>query len=102
MACLPEAEVVATEAETVPTTWAGLLKSGEQFVPGAGHAEETILNYLGREWKPIAGGTSRNVCETVCAPLIQDSNGTLGGPPFPWNPASGLPKTDYRMFWWNK
>lgn len=93
---------IATEGETMPATWAGLLKDGEQFVPGAGHAEQAILNYLGSDWELIAGGTSRNVCATVCAPLIQGRGGILGGPAFPWNPASGLPKTDYRMFWWNQ
>jgi hypothetical protein len=93
---------IATEAETMPETWEGLLKDGEEFVPGAGHAEETILNHLGDQWEPIAGGTSRNVCETVCAPLIEGRGGALGGPVFPWNPGSGLPKTDYRMFWWNQ
>src|SRR5262249_40137777 len=54
---------IATEADTEPTTFAGQLNPGEQFVEGAGHAEQTILTGLGRFWRPLAGGASRNVCE---------------------------------------
>jgi RHS repeat-associated protein len=91
---------IATEAEGMPSSWEGLLNPNETFVEGSGHAEETILRNLGSDWTPLAGGTSRNVCSVVCSPLIEGSGGQLGGPEFPWNPGSGLPKTPFRMFWW--
>lgn len=91
---------VATESEGLPSSWDGLLQADEIFVEGSGHAEETILNFLGDGWMQLAGGASRNVCSEVCAPLIEGSGGGLDGPEFRWNSASGSLKTAYRIFWW--
>jgi hypothetical protein len=88
---------IATESRTMPAEFEGQLGAGETFVEGAGHAEQTIFNSLDdSSWRLLEGGASRNVCKDVCAPLIKDSGGELGGPTF-----RGLSdKTPYRMFWW--
>ncbi|MTD15253.1 hypothetical protein GIS00_15025 [Nakamurella sp. YIM 132087] len=94
--------LIATEAPTMPRTWEGQLRDGEQYVDGVGHAEQTILSHLdgSPEWSPTAGGTSRNVCESTCAPLITGSGGQTGGPTFPGVTTGELAKTPHRMFWW--
>jgi hypothetical protein len=88
---------VATEyAGSVPKIEAEL-RAGEIFKEGVGHAEETIVNALGEEWRIVSGGTSRNVCKSTCSPLLVDEKRqlVLGGPTF-----RGMPdKTPYRMFW---
>ena len=55
---------ISTEGKTMPKEWDGLLRpeEGERFIPGKGHAEQTIIDNLGDEWKIVEGGTSRNVC----------------------------------------
>jgi hypothetical protein len=87
---------IGTESRTMPAEFEGQLGAGETFVEGAGHAEQTIFNSLDDNWRLLEGGASRNVCQDVCAPLIKDSGGELGGPSF-----RGMSdKTPYRMFWW--
>jgi hypothetical protein len=86
---------VATEAPAMPEEFKGLLQPDEQFVPGIGHAEQTIMDFLGEGWDVVEGGASRNVCEAICAPRIFRAMGDLGGPRFP----GAQDKTPYRMFW---
>jgi hypothetical protein len=86
---------LATEgAGNMPREWSGALKEGERFVKGPGHAEETIVNALGSEWRIIEGGTSRNVCKGTCAPLLESRGARLFGPAFPGRDD----KTPHRMF----
>jgi hypothetical protein len=87
--------LISTEAKTMPKEFVGKLQPGEQFVEGVGHAEQTILERLGSEWVPVEGGASRNVCETICKPLVERSGLKLGGPKFPFRGE----KSDFRMFW---
>ena len=54
--------LLATNNQNMPMEWQGLLRPGEEYAPGAGHAEETILNSVADESEIVAGGTSRNVC----------------------------------------
>jgi hypothetical protein len=86
---------IATEAATMEKTM--LLRSGEKFVAGVGHAEETILQSLGKDWTVLAGGTSRNVClwSGGCAWQLGKAGLGLGGPVFRGNNL----KTGYRLFW---
>ena len=86
---------VATESPKEPKEWTELLAPNEEFVEGAGHAEQTIIESKRSEYSFTAGGTSRNVCGETCCPLIQDVNMELGGPEF----AGKSDKTPYRMFW---
>jgi hypothetical protein len=87
--------LIATEGKTMPKEFAGKLRPGEEFIKGAGHAEQTILERLGPDWTTVEGGTSRNVCETICKALVEGSGMKLGGPKFPFRGD----KTDFRMFW---
>lgn len=91
-----ERVLIATESATMPPELAGLLQPGEEFVAGAGHAEETIMNAVGPEWQVIEGGTSRNVCLATCAPILEESGATIGGRQF----RGRVDKTPFRMFWW--
>lgn len=87
---------IETDQLTAPARWTGKLLPGEQFIPGAGHAEQTILSNLGKDWYVVSGGTSRNVCLETCQPLLEGHGLQLGGPEFQphavWN-------SDFRMFW---
>jgi hypothetical protein len=86
--------LLATEDKTMPKEWQGLLRADEEYAPGMGHAEQTILNSVSDESEIVAGGTSRNVCLAVCAPLIDDAGLELEGPQF-----RGMPEnTPFRMF----
>lgn len=87
---------IATEnARGMPVAWQGLLGPNEEFVRGAGHAEETLINALGDDWMVTAFGTSRNVCVSRCAPMLGARGISLGGPVYP-----GMgDKTPYRMGW---
>jgi len=86
---------IATESDNVPSTWNGALQPNEVYIPGTGHAEQTIVNALGDDWQITSGGTSRNICIGACQPLLEGQDLTLGGPSFP-----GMSdKTPYRMFW---
>ena len=91
---------VATESPKLgpgDASFGGALSSAELFINGAGHAEQTIVNNLNNEWSILAGGTSRNICNATCAPLLNGAGTTLGGPAF-----RGMPdKTLFRMFWSN-
>ena len=87
-------DFVATEGPTQPRQF-GALQPREEFVAGAGHAEQTILRERGSEWNLFEGGSSRNVCQTTCQPIVEDAGLTLGGPTFPGR----ADKTPYRMFW---
>ncbi|TGA90940.1 RHS repeat-associated core domain-containing protein, partial [Streptomyces sp. MZ04] len=101
---------VATEGPRRPREWGtpgaadDALKKGEVFIPGKGHAEQTVMNNLGDDWKIVQGGTNRNVCVThptgQCAPNLGKIGITVDGPKFPWRPGPNSIKTDYRTFWW--
>ena len=89
-------DAIATESRNMPAEWAGMLKNGENFIPGAGHAEETILNWAAANgWEPIEGGASRNVCIAICSRMLRGLGLTLGGPTF----AHAAQNTAFRMFW---
>ncbi|MDI2132183.1 DUF6531 domain-containing protein [Yinghuangia seranimata] len=80
----------ATEA---PDSWPQWAK--DAFAPGEGHAEEGVINSLGPREFVEFGGTSRNICEATCYPLLNQRGIIVGGPEFPGNPD----KTPWRMFW---
>ncbi len=80
--------------QSIPTEWASKLEPWETFVPGSGHAEPNVLSALGPEWRPIAGGSSRNICWLSCAWELGEAGLGLGGPVFP-----GVDKSGHRMFW---
>ena len=71
------------------------LEDGEQFVAGEGHGAETIIRELGEEFWFLEGGSSRNVCESICRPMIEDAGMTLGGQEF----KGTADKTLFRQFW---
>jgi hypothetical protein len=86
--------VATNGTQSIPDEWGGLA-TNEVFKQGPGHAEQTIVNALGTQWKIVEGGTSRNVCIGICQPLLENSGVTLGGPIF----RGMADKTPYRMFW---
>lgn len=86
---------VSTEAETIPKGFTGRLQPGEEFVGGAGHAEEKILQHFGRDWRVVEGGTSRNICLHHCAWQLGEKGVALGGEIF----KGAADKTNSRMFW---
>ena len=93
-----EVYLVSTEMANktkTPKSIKGLLKEDEIYIPGIGHAEETILNNTKDKYTIIAGGTSRNVCKDICAPKIESRGMVIGGPVFRGN----SDKTKYRQFW---
>ncbi|RBQ20017.1 hypothetical protein DP939_09300 [Spongiactinospora rosea] len=62
------------------------------------HAEQNALLFINKMgWTPIAGGSSRNVCRRVCAPLIRGTGGKMMGPIYP---GSGVSTTRQRSFEW--
>ncbi|MFF9243971.1 DNRLRE domain-containing protein [Streptomyces sp. NPDC014776] len=87
-----------------------VLKKGEDFVQGQAvpgrltpkgkqayeHAEEAVFNWVKKnpDYEVVYGGTSRNVCKGVCAPLVQKTL-NLGGKTF----RGASDKTRFRMFW---
>ena len=86
---------VATESEAIPAEWEDALADNEDFIEGSGHAEDTIVNALGNEWRLVEGGTSRNVCTGICEPALTGQGAEIGGPKF----RGRADKTRYRMFW---
>ncbi|CAL9644661.1 hypothetical protein SUDANB15_06419 [Streptomyces sp. enrichment culture] len=86
------------------------LKGGEEFVPGSlvpgrltkqgnpayEHAEEAVFSWLKKnpDYEILYGGTSKNVCKDICAPLVEQSL-HLGGETF----KGESDKTDFRTFW---
>jgi RHS repeat-associated protein len=87
---------VATESELMDSAFK--LRVGEQFVEGLGHAEQTLLNGIGKDWKILAGATSRNIClPGGCAWILGKMELGIGGPFF-----KGSKKTQdwgHQMFW---
>ncbi|MGW2052817.1 golvesin C-terminal-like domain-containing protein [Streptomyces sp. NPDC001840] len=87
-----------------------VLQNGEDFIQGSTvpgrltkdgnqafeHAEEAVFNWVksNPDYEVIYGGTSRNVCKGICAPLVQKTL-NLGGKPF----RGASDKTRFRMFW---
>ncbi|MGW5680129.1 polymorphic toxin-type HINT domain-containing protein, partial [Streptomyces sp. NPDC003860] len=66
-------------------------------IPGT-HAEQNALLFVNEMgWTPKAGGTSRNVCLGVCAPLIRGTGGKMMGQVYPGN---GKTTTRQRSFEW--
>ncbi|MFC5766753.1 RHS repeat-associated core domain-containing protein [Actinacidiphila bryophytorum] len=74
--------------------WA--LRSGEEFVQGAGHAEQTILNSLGSHEVVGFGGTSRNICRDTCYALLNSRGMRFGGAGYFGGRAD---KTPFSYFW---
>jgi hypothetical protein len=79
---------------SIPPEWANALEPWETFVSGNGHAEPSVLNGLSDEWRPIVGGSSRNICWLSCAWELGEHGLGLGGTLFP-----GVDKSGHRMFW---
>lgn len=76
------------------------LKPGEMHAPNipGTHAEQNAFMFINEQgWTPIAGGTSRNVCLSVCAPWIRGSGGKMMGNVYP---GSGVTTTRQRSFEW--
>jgi RHS repeat-associated protein len=87
-----------------------VLNQGEDFIQGSAvpgrvtakgkqayeHAEEAVFNWVKRnpDYEVVYGGTSRNVCKGICAPLVQQTL-NLGGKVF----RGASDKTRFRMFW---
>ncbi|MER5179468.1 DNRLRE domain-containing protein [Streptomyces sp. NPDC002896] len=87
-----------------------VLKNGEDFIQGSvvpgrltkdgnqafEHAEEAVFNWVKKnpDYEVIYGGTSRNVCKGICAPLVQQTL-NLAGKTF----RGAADKTRFRMFW---
>jgi RHS repeat-associated protein len=91
-----EVRIATNTPDAVIPEWEGLLRPGEKYVAGPGHAEGTIIRSLGKDWEVVEGGASRNICGQQCAPLIEDLGLEIGGPRFRKKDPT---YTDYRMFW---
>jgi RHS repeat-associated protein len=84
---------VATESRRMDRSF--VLRAGEEFVEGIGHAEETILGAIGKDWIILGGGASRNVCLFSCAWQLGKTGLGVGGPVF----RGASDKTGLRLFW---
>jgi RHS repeat-associated protein len=64
---------VATEREGLPNEWKGgnAPLRGERYISGKGHAEATIMNRLGSEWRIDAMASSTRMC-SQCATMAKD------------------------------
>ncbi|MFF8944220.1 LamG-like jellyroll fold domain-containing protein [Streptomyces sp. NPDC014864] len=86
-----------------------VLNDGEEFIQGSlvpgrvtangkpayEHAEEAVFNWAkDSDYEVIYGGTSRNVCKGICAPLVRKTL-NLGGQVF----RGAADKTQFRTFW---
>lgn len=91
-------DVVGSSLDEVDDAFlAAVRREGAEFadVPGT-HAEIAALTHIRQQgWTPLAGGSSRNVCRTICEP---DLRATLFGPLFP----SRADKTPFRQFIWSR
>ncbi|MCX5093841.1 hypothetical protein OOK36_34160 [Streptomyces sp. NBC_00365] len=76
-----------------PDSWPQWAK--DSFVQAGGHAEEGIINSMAPNEVLEFGGTSRNICEETCYPLMNQRGIIVGGPEFP----GAADKTPWRMFW---
>ncbi|WTI72489.1 polymorphic toxin-type HINT domain-containing protein [Streptomyces sp. NBC_00728] len=76
-----------------PDSWPKWAK--DVFVQAIGHAEEGILSKMASGEVLEFGGTSRNICEMQCYPLLSQRGIIVGGPEFPGRED----KTPWRMFW---
>ncbi|MEV0622293.1 DNRLRE domain-containing protein [Nonomuraea sp. NPDC050404] len=76
------------------------LQAGEHLafnVPGT-HAEQNAILFINQMgWTPIAGGSSRNICRKICAPLIKASGAKIVGPIYPGSNKT----TRQRSFVWD-
>ncbi|MEV3958197.1 MULTISPECIES: hypothetical protein [Streptomyces] len=87
------------------------LSDGQSFVPGNlvpgrvtkkgnpayEHAEESVFRCLEEnpDYEVLYGGTSKNVCSDICAPLVEQSKMKLDSEVF----GGASDKTDFRTFW---
>ena len=78
-----------------PKSLQGVLNDNEVYIGGRGHAEQTMMNNKDDRYTVVAGGTSRNICKDICAPLLEADGLTLGGPTY----RGRNDKTPYRQFW---
>ena len=79
----------------MPSAWDGLVNPGE-FIQGAGHAEETIINSLGPDEEIGYGGASRNFCLDTCYRQLNVRGMRFGGEGY----FGGLPdKSPYSLVW---
>ncbi|MBW8801332.1 MAG: Rhs family-like protein, partial [Streptomyces sp.] len=83
---LGDVHVVAGSGEGLTAAQMSAIKPGEivaDNIPGT-HAEQNALLFINEMgWEPIAGGTSRNACLRVCAPLIRGTGGKMMGDVYP-------------------
>ncbi|WP_432841102.1 LamG-like jellyroll fold domain-containing protein [Dactylosporangium sp. CA-092794] len=76
------------------------LRPGEMHAPNipGTHAEQNAFLFINQQgWTPIAGGSSRNVCLSVCAPWIRGTGGRMMGKVYH---GSFLTTTRQRSFEW--
>jgi hypothetical protein len=93
-----EVEVrVAMDVATLPKELVGKLPAGVRFIKGGAHAEETLVNSLGNEWRIIEGAATRNVCLYLgaCAWKLGQQGLTIGAPAF----KGGKLAIQHRLFW---
>ncbi len=92
--------VVAGSGDGLTPAQMSAIRKGEiaaDNIPGT-HAEQNALLFINEMgWTPIAGGTSRNVCLGICAPLIRGTGGRMMGQVYP---GSGVTTTRQRSFEW--
>ncbi|MEU3788164.1 hypothetical protein, partial [Streptomyces sp900129855] len=64
---------VATERTGLPFEWKGGIAPlrGERYIAGQGHAEATIMNKLGSDWKIVGMASSTRMCP-VCLTQATD------------------------------
>ncbi|WP_308311354.1 polymorphic toxin-type HINT domain-containing protein [Streptomyces sp. D2-8] len=95
-----QVNVVAGSGDGLTPAQMSAIRRGEivaDNVPGT-HAEQNALLFINRMgWTPVAGGTSRNVCRGICAPLIRGTGGRMMGTVYPGN---GNTTTRQRSFEW--
>ncbi|MFH8982957.1 polymorphic toxin-type HINT domain-containing protein [Streptomyces varsoviensis] len=92
--------VVAGSGDGLTPAQMSAIRKGEiaaDNIPGT-HAEQNALLFINKMgWAPVAGGTSRNVCLAICAPLIRGTGGKMMGQVYR---GSGVTTTRQRSFKW--
>ncbi|WP_067972544.1 hypothetical protein [Nocardiopsis trehalosi] len=96
--------LVATDTpqRTAPPRWG--LTPDERFVPGPGHAEQAIVDYVNDnpKYQIVEGGGNRNICQKGesetgdCLAALQGEGLRTGGN---YNPGTRY-TSGLRHFWW--
>ncbi|QES51438.1 hypothetical protein DEJ50_29940 [Streptomyces venezuelae] len=83
---------VATERTGLPDEWKGgnAPLRGERYIPGQGHAEATIMNRLGSDWKIVGMASSTRMCPACFA---QATGPGVGLTPSPIGKGTGVSST---------